>query len=425
MIRRGTTWHLKLHVPVRYASIEKRQIVYMSLKTDDEAIARLKERQVRQTLEDGWEAALTGQTENAVERFQAARDLARARGFRFLPPERVAQLPVAEIVQRVQTIPDVPLGGSTPPVEVQAALGAVPPVPTLREALEEFFQRSRDQLIGKSEDQIAKWKAPRIKAVNNFIKIAGNHRLDEYTNDDLLDFREWWMERVLTAGYAPGSANKDLGYLALIIKTITRLHRIDIRIGFDGMRLREGTPNTRAPVSDDWILTVLLSDKMAGLNAQARDILITMVNTGARPSEIAALTAEQIHLNTNVPYIAIRPVTRQVKTKNSIRDLPLLGVSLEAMRRNPEGFPRYRSSPDSFSAAANKYIRENKLWEKHPSGKKLTVYGLRHNFRDRMTAAEFPELVAKQVFGHARSDQVYGDGAGLGHMAELIARVAF
>jgi hypothetical protein len=45
------------------------------------------------------------------------------------------------------------------------------------------------------------------------------------------------------------------------------------------------------------------------------------------------------------------------------RVIALAGVSLEALRGFPDGFPRYRASPASLSAMVNTYLRENGLAE--------------------------------------------------------------
>ncbi len=48
--------------------------------------------------------------------------------------------------------------------------------------------------------------------------------------------------------------------------------------------------------------------------------------------------------------IRIRPDDRVLKTSFSWRDIPLVGISLEALRRFPKGFPQYRDNGDAFSA---------------------------------------------------------------------------
>ncbi|MGR3661002.1 MAG: hypothetical protein ACU0CA_07415 [Paracoccaceae bacterium] len=51
-----------------------------------------------------------------------------------------------------------------------------------------------------------------------------------------------------------------------------------------------------------------------GLNSEACGILLGMVNTGYRPSEGAALRADTIRLDCDVPHISIEPDGRQVKS---------------------------------------------------------------------------------------------------------------
>ena len=99
---RGSTYHLRRRVPKRYAGVEERKIVYVSLKTDSLTEARRKEEEVWNNLVAQWEALLRGDTDIARERYDAARELAYARGYEFLPAKRIAELPLDEIVARVE-----------------------------------------------------------------------------------------------------------------------------------------------------------------------------------------------------------------------------------------------------------------------------------------------------------------------------------
>lgn len=49
-----------------------------------------------------WEALLRGDTDLVRERYAAARDLAQARAYEFLPAKKVAELPLAEIMERFE-----------------------------------------------------------------------------------------------------------------------------------------------------------------------------------------------------------------------------------------------------------------------------------------------------------------------------------
>ena len=110
---------------------------------------------------------------------------------------------------------------------------------------------------------------------------------------------------------------------------------------------------TRPPFSPEWIRNKLLAPgALSGLNDEARGLLLGMVNTGYRPSEGAGLTAKTIRLDAAVPHIAIEPEGRQLKSAYARRVIPLTGVSLEAFKAFPDGFPRYRESSAGLGAKA-------------------------------------------------------------------------
>jgi integrase len=144
-----------------------------------------------------------------------------------------------------------------------------------------------------------------------------------------------------------------------------------------------------------------------------------MVNTGYRPSEGACLTAAQIRLDHNVPHISIEPVGRQLKSAYARRIIPLAGVSLEAFRQCPDGFPRYADNP-ALSATVNKYLRANGLMESPGH----SLYSLRHSFEDRMLAAGIDDRIRRDLFGHRLTRERYGKGADLDHLLRVIQAVA-
>lgn len=86
--------HLYRRVPKRFASVEPRKMVWISLHTDSLSTAEVKAAAVWDQFIAGLEAKLAGDTNDAEARFAAAHDLAAARGFRYLRADKVAQLPL-------------------------------------------------------------------------------------------------------------------------------------------------------------------------------------------------------------------------------------------------------------------------------------------------------------------------------------------
>ncbi|RMC33712.1 integrase [Paracoccus alkanivorans] len=370
---------------------------------------------------EGWEAKLAGDTLDAEQRFQAAKDLADVRGFRYLPISKVAELPVEELLRRIEAIRGDKTG--EPDMREAASLmGTVKePQITVSKALQLYWELAREKTLGKSGDQLRRWRNPRKKAVTNFVNVIGDKAISDITADDMLDFRNWWLDRIEADEVGANSANKDLTHLSDVLKTVIRMKRLGIALSFDGLSFKEGDARQRPPFSNDWIKEKLLAEHaLDGLNDQARGILLVMVNTGARPSEIANLTADQIRLDSNVPHIAIAPEGRQLKSKYARRIIPLCGVSLEAMRAHPEGFPRYRDKP-GLSATVNKFLRENGLLETPEH----SLYGLRHSFEDRMLAAGVDDRIRRDLFGHRLDRERYGNGASLEHAQSIVQAISF
>lgn len=396
--------------------MEPRKFIWLSLHTDSASVADQKAGAAWGQLVDAWEAKLAGDTSDAEERVAAARDLAAARGFRYMRADQVAKLPTEELLKRIDAVsgPD----DDPDPMDAAALLGgAVEPAITITRALEHYWELTADKVIGKSDDQLRRWRNPRIKAIRNLVAVIGDKALSEISGDDMLDFRSWWVERLEIENLTANSANKDLIYLGDVLKTVNKMKRLGLVLPLSDLNFKESEAKQRPPFSDDWIRDrIMAPGALDGLNTEARCILLAMVNTGARPSELAALTTDQIRLTDTVPHISIEPVGRQLKSANARRIIPLCGVSLEAVKDHPDGFPRYRNSAAGLSATVNKYLRAAGLLETPQQ----TLYGLRHSFEDRMLAAGVDERIRRDLMGHALNRERYGKGAALSNLHALL-----
>ncbi len=328
----------------------------VSLKTDSRVEAEAKARAVSDQTCLGWEARLKGQTDDAMVRFEAARDLAQAHGFRFAKAPQVARQPLTEILDRVDAARD-PAGGLMK-ADAIAVLGQTdPPHITVTEALSIFWVLTEERTHGKDADQLRIWRNQRKRAVANFIDIAGDLPIETITRDHMLDYRQWWWERIRDEAMTANSANKDILALMKILRTVNEMKRLRLDLPVGKLAFSEGEQITHLPFSNEWTRTVLFKPGVrGGLNDQARDILLALVNTGCRPAEIAGLRPHHILLDHKVPHISIAPDGRTLKTIYSHRKIPLVGISLDAMRRNPNGSPRYQAS-GSLSAVVNKFLR--------------------------------------------------------------------
>ena len=419
VVLRNRMYHLRRRVPARFAAVESRAEVWASLKTDSKELAAKKVPIVWDALVAGWEAQLAGHSSDAVERFEAARGIADSHGVNYLPISKVQDLPVAELVARVKLLENRDDAGTA-----QAVLGLVEsPGLNVSQAFETYLELTPDRVRGKSDNQKRCWINPRKKAIRNFIKVVGDIPMSEISRDGMLDFRSWWMQRIAEENLAPNSANKEIGHVSNILKTVNELKGLGLDLPLFNLRLKEGdTKKERFPFSDDWIKNKLMApDALLGLNDEARAILLGMINTGYRPSEAIGLTGDRIRLDDEVPHISIAPTAdRQIKNRTSRREIPLVGVSLEIFRDFPGGFPRYRSKPATLSATVNKFLRENGLMESDHH----VMYSLRHSFEDRMLRAGIDERVRRELMGHSIGREKYGQAGGLNFKADQLRRMA-
>jgi integrase len=419
IVRRGSTFHLRKRVPGRYRRVEPRVTVWISLHTDSESVATAKAPLAWQHHIEAWEARLAGDTGDAERRFEAARELAAVRGYRYLPAAQVATLPREDLLARIEAVPE---RQERPDRKEAAAIlgGAAEPKITVSRALDLYWSLAADKARGKSEDQMRRWENPRKKAVANFIAVIGDRPLADISGDDMLDFRHWWMEKLESEDLTPNSANKDLIHLGDVLKTVNKMKRLGLVLPLSDLSFRQDEAKQRPPFSVDWIKTKILAPgALAGLNTEARCIVLGMVNTGYRPSEGASVGRAQIRLDHNVPHISIEENGRKLKSAYAKRIIPLVGVSLEAFKECPDGFPRFADNP-GLSATVNKYFRANGLMETPGH----TLYSLRHSFEDRMLAAGVDDRIRRDLFGHRLTRERYGNGASLDQLQGVIQAFA-
>lgn len=124
---------------------------------------------------------------------------------------------------------------------------------------------------------------------------------------------------------------------------------------------------------------------MDKLNLEARALVCVTIETGMRLSEICNLTKDNIVLDTRHPHLHIEDTQVALKSVDSVRRLPIVGVVLMALKAFPEGFPNYYDCANRASATINKLLHNNDL-----TGKRQTLYSLRYTFKDRLSLSKNP-----------------------------------
>jgi integrase len=434
IVKRGKVWWLRKRVPATYQHIEPQHTISMSLKTDSEVEAMRKAQRVWAEMIAGWEDALDGNTQSAARRFKIAKEDAGRMGLQYRSAADLADISVAEILRRAAAVENPDDAFAEIPRErreIAAFSLADEPQVTVRTALEFFFRHAEDtgSLRAKTERQVKNWRDPRKLVVSQFVENVGDLELAELTRQNMRAFTRWLKSQVDADKIQIATANKRIHTLAKILKTANREMELDLDLPLSDLTLEGAETNTRAAFSREWIKNKLLApDALGGMNDEARNIALIMVNTGGRVSEISGLKAHHVLLDGPIPMIDVKPEGRELKNKNSKRRIPLVGVSLDAaidakMQAEAAGsddlFPRY-AGKGTESAAINKFMRENKLMETPDH----TLYGLRHSLEDRMVEAGVLDRIRRDIFGHALQEIRYGTGGGDEVRLEALKKVA-
>ncbi|MDX3966107.1 MAG: integrase [Bradyrhizobium sp.] len=433
LLREGVYYYWR-RVPKTVVHLEDRApVIRQSLKTDDLARARAQ----RDILEEAdnvlWASMLTdGKTDAAMAAYKVARARAEALGFAYRPNAEIAQSSIEEIIRRFAAVSDTRTSVATS----TAAFGGVDrPRVKVSEAFKIYCDEiAAVEIVGKSEEQKKAWKKVKQYAVDAFTKVVGEDMaMDDITRDHAKKMHDHFKAMIAPTDKKADKKSASLGKRRLGDMSIL-YKRYYAHIGvegrpnpFEGLTFNQKFKKRRLPFPIEWVRDVILKPgALAGLNEEARHIMLVSIETGARPIELRYLREDRIKLADKVPHILVEPSfdpdePHELKTVSSVRRIPLVGVALEVMKRHKDGFPRYRDSGNTLSATVNSFLKENKL---QPTGKE-TLYSFRHTFEDRLKEGRIDDELRKILMGHAIDREQYGSGGSLKLYQEELLKIVY
>lgn len=426
LTHRGAMWHFVRRVPAEFAALDRRCIIRHSTRiriTDDRTgrrAARVAQK-LNEALELQWKSLAADRSGSNASRYDEARRRARELGYDYIANDQLIALPIERLLERLEAL--VAKGLVQDAGARTALLGTEKPAAfPLSRLFDEYEAATKDETRDFSPDQLRIWRNGRMRAVAQFVKLVGDKPVTETTESDGIDYTEWWRERILEEDIAVKSANKDIGQLSRMLKDMSIRRRLNLPDIFKGLRLRGEVEKSRQPFDPAFIQERFLQgDELASLNDDARLVLYVMMETGLRPSEVVNLREGTIFLDAAIPHLKVTADGRRLKTEDSAREVPLVGVALAALRERPHGFPKYRDKATVLSATVNKYLTENGL---RPT-RDHTVYSLRHSFKDRLVAIEAPDSLIDNLMGHKTYKPKYGRGPSLELKLKFLERIAF
>ncbi|TDW21039.1 site-specific recombinase XerD [Rhizobium azibense] len=418
---RGSKWHYVRRVPGHFSTIDGRGLIQISLKTSSVDVAKLRRDALERADDLFWQGlALDDPAKSAHARYQAAKSRAVALGFEYKAAADIAETsPIEEIIRRVSA------AVQSPRDEAAALGGADEPRLSVRKAMELYLDEiATDEYRGSSQTQIENFKKVKRISSEMFCEVVADKALLDITREDANKFKKHFQDRMKSEKLSGNTANRRFGNMRKLFREYTRHLQLDVKNPFDEISFADPkTLRKKIPPFDPaYVQTNFLhNDALLKLNLEARLIFLALVETGCRPSEICNLKPENIHLNAPVPYIhVIFMEDRRLKTQNSERDVPLVGISLEAMKRAPGGFPRYADKETNLSGVLMKFLKANKLL---PT-KNHRVYSMRHTYEKRMLEAGYDDEFRRRILGHDTDRPEYGDGGSLAWRAERMEKIA-
>ena len=260
--------------------------------------------------------------------------------------------------------------------------------------------------------------------VDYVLEAIGNKDLMDYEPSDGGVFRDWLTEK----GLASSSVKRVFSTIRAITNLAIAEYGLDMRSPFANVYFPElDDIKERLPVSPHDIK--LIQTHCRENNDEMRWLLALISDTGMRLAEAAGLELNDIVLDSEIPYINLKPnESRRLKTKQSSRKIPLIGLSLWAAQQvksefnGTYAFPRYtkggKCNANSASAALNK-------WLKQIASESVTVHSFRHSLTDRLRAVQCPRDIIDAIGGWTAGSigEKYGEGYKLDVLHEWMLKL--
>jgi|GEM_PF-5282246 len=242
----GRTYRFRMRVPKRFAVVERRKEIDLSLKTSDLLHAEAKGLELEKSLQSMWEARMAGQNPD----YEAIVKYCQAMGFAYRPIEEQND---DEFLSRMKSL------DPKDKIQAQSLMGTVKSRGLLVSKWRDAYERIDSyRLQSKNEEQRRIWRIPFNRAAALLGEVCGDLQLQGIKAHEGLPFRDHLRAQVEGGKITANTANRMIGSLQKMFKEICRDEKLVLVNPFNDLRLREAkTKGSRKAVTPDMIKRIL------------------------------------------------------------------------------------------------------------------------------------------------------------------------
>lgn len=258
---------------------------------------------------------------------------------------------------------------------------------------------------------------------NALTGLIGDIQFDKLNRSHARDF----VDHLTKKGNKTGTIRRTLNTLRAITRTTITELELTKNDPFQSIKIQgEGKDKEQAKTPSPAEIKEIVDTFQGKMSAVTSLMILMQTELGTRIGEVSGLGIDDVFLDHEIPHVYFRDRPwRSLKTDESERRVPVVGVALDALRlavklpRTGQGLFEAYAKPrgnDSASAAVNKRLEK---WG-------ITSHSFRHAMKDRLREAGCPKDIRDAIQGHSSGDvaDTYGQGHTLRTMLGWLQKVA-
>ena len=252
---------------------------------------------------------------------------------------------------------------------------------TIKEGFDFYLKEKKKDTPDRAHAQKVRYD----RHLQHVIKVLGNRAIASLVRGDAREVRDAWLEE----GKNPATVDRYLTDIKAVLSFAAIENDIPYINPFQKLEMPAKLVvghEERLPLPE-----AVMAAVEADLQQRDDQILIQLYTilkyTGARLSEVTGLLVNEIHLNTDMPYMEIRKRQgRPLKSEWSQRDLPLTRSPSAAIKARLEELDGHQLLFAKFAGKKGEALASKRLMNairKQSKDRRHGLHSLRHNFRDR------------------------------------------